>query len=226
MGQSATRIMSYDQTMNKKNAIPALNFLGSNMNWYRLDDGVMGGRSETIHSRKQSEQNDENSTIHFKGTINTDGGGFTSIRSTLPSSGLPSNVKSLRVKYRGDGKTYKMLMSDGAKEKKSFFSRNTTWQIDLPTTKKEMGGANESECQDDNFYEEAILPIQKFQPSNWWKSSSAEENSTLNLSEIIEIGFMLSLKLSDGEPNPPETFGEGIFDFSLEIDSISTVFDS
>jgi hypothetical protein len=35
-----------------------------------------------------------------------------------------------------------------------------------------------------------------------------------------QLGLMLSLRLSDGSPNPKETFGEGIFDFSLFVESI------
>ena len=45
----------------------------------------------------------------------------------------------------------------------------------------------------------------------------------INPAEVREIGFMLSLKLSSGESNPVETFGSGIFPFSLKIRSIETV---
>lgn len=34
---------------------------------------------------------------------------------------------------------------------------------------------------------------------------------------------MLSLKLSNGDPNPVETYGSGIFPFSLRIRSIEPV---
>ena len=37
------------------------------------------------------------------------------------------------------------------------------------------------------------------------------------------MGFMLSLKLSNGSSNPVETFGSGIFPFSLTIRSIDIV---
>jgi len=40
-----------------------------------------------------------------------------------------------------------------------------------------------------------------------------------------QIGVMLSLKRSDGSDNPIETFGTGIFPFSLEILSIQPIVD-
>jgi len=207
MGQGKSSLSSYDRSLNEQNAIPALNFLGSNLSWHRLDDGVMGGRSETLH-----ESSEETNILHFKGTINTDGGGFTSIRAPIPSSGLPKNIEALRMKFRGDGKTYKVLLSDGKKSTGAPSSRSPTWQIDLPTQK----------CGD---YEEIVLPLKDFKPFFGPPRPSAEEKKKckLVLSELRQIGCMLSLKLSDGRPNPPETFGEGIFDFSLEIDSIIPV---
>jgi len=38
-----------------------------------------------------------------------------------------------------------------------------------------------------------------------------------------QIGLMLSLKLSDGSANPKESFGEGIFPFSLIVESLEIV---
>lgn len=41
--------------------------------------------------------------------------------------------------------------------------------------------------------------------------------------QMRQIGLMLSLKLSNGEPNPPTTFGQGIFPFSLFVQSIEFI---
>lgn len=54
-------------------------------------------------------------------------------------------------------------------------------------------------------------------------SSQFSEQHKLDVSEMKEMGFMLSLKLSHGRPNPVETFGEGIFSFSLQIQSIEPI---
>lgn len=203
MGQ-VMRMMYYDRALNERNAISALDFLGSNLSWHRLDDGVMGGRSETLH-----EYIDGTNTLHFKGTINTEGGGFTSIRSPISASGLPNDTEALRVKFRGDGKTYKVLLSDGNRSTGAPFSRSPSWQIDLPTKKSGKS-------------EEVVLCLKDFKPS-FGGNSLDSKGYSLEVSEMRQIGFMLSLILSDGRPNPSETFGEDVFDFSLKIDSITLV---
>ena len=88
----------------------SLNLLGRALKWHRLDDGVMGGQSETVHS--SAEGADE---LNFAGHINTQGGGFCSIRSPI-EGGLPSDTAAIRVIFVGDGKTYKVLFSDGNKK--------------------------------------------------------------------------------------------------------------
>jgi len=207
MGQ-AMRMARYDRAANEANSIQALNFLNQNLSWHRLDDGVMGGMSETIHASSQG-------TLNFRGTINTQGGGFTSIRAPLPS-GISEEVEAIRIRYRGDGKTYKVLLSDGNKSTGGPFSRSPTWQADLPTEKRQ---GTESEC------EEKTIPLDSFLPTFGPRTPSPEETKQLKLDpkDINLIGFMLSLKLSDGSSNPPETFGTGIFDFALDVESISAV---
>ena len=221
MGQAKSSTSSYDRALNEKNSLPALNFLGSNLSWHRLDDGVMGGRSETLH-----ECIDGAGTLHFKGTINTEGGGFTSIRSPISDSGLPKDMEALRIKFRGDGKTYKVLLSDGKRSTGAPFSRSPSWQIDLPTNKSDNNCDIKNGEGDD--FQEVVLSLKDFQPSFGGGPSSRPsvdeiKKCKLIASDMRQIGFMLSLRLSDGRPNPPETFGQGIFDFSLEIDSITPV---
>lgn len=50
-----------------------------------------------------------------------------------------------------------------------------------------------------------------------------DTSAKLNPEHVKEIGFMLSLKLSNGEANPINTFGSGVFPFSLKIRSIEVV---
>merc|ERR1712232_390838 len=98
---------------------------------------------------------------------------------------------------------YKVLLSDGKG------LRSPSWQIDLPTHKKESTT-------------EVVLPLHQFRPSFGPRSVSDSDLNKYKLipSEMKELGFMLSLKLSDGTSNPEETFGKDIFDFSLIIESI------
>lgn len=225
MGQ-AVRAMKYDRAANERNAIPALEFVSETLQWHRLDDGVMGGKSETVHHTTTTAEEGNSSTqqqqqqhLHFCGTINTEGGGFASIRAPIPSGGggIPENTIAIKLKLRGDGKTYKVLLSDGEKSTGNPFSRSPSWQMDVPTKKK-----SNNDDADDDEWEEVTLPLDGFQPS-FGGSTVQTTTSKLVATEIHQVGLMLSLKLSNGEPNPPETFGEGIFDFSLLVASLTPV---
>ena len=166
------------------------------LSWYKLDDPVMGGQSETDHTV-------ENNHLHFKGTINTNGGGFASIRSKLPSEVDLSSATGLRLRIQGDGKTYKIFMTDGSAG--GPMSRSPSWQMDVPTA---------GEWQD------VDIPFDKFLPSFGPRTCSDGSHYKFDAKEMKELGLMLSLKLADGKPNPKETFGEGIFPFSLKVESI------
>ena len=214
MGQ-AMRMLSYDDAGNRLHAISVLKLGGGDcdgpqMNWYRLDDGVMGGRSSTHHNIDGPSLN----LLHFQGTINTGGGGFCSIRSNFPPNeileGTTSEDYSLKLRYRGDGKTYKLLLSDGSRG--GPMSSSPSWQVDLPTL---------ATTKDDEW-EERIIPLSKLLPSFAGSRTSTDDYMKYSIypKEMKEIGLMLSLRLSNGQPNPVETFGKGIFPFSLHVESI------
>jgi hypothetical protein len=202
MGQ-AVRIMKYDRATNERNAIGALHFLEQALSWHRLDDGVMGGQSATSHSYL------EDGALHFSGSINTSGGGFCSIRAPL-TEGLPPNTEAISLRLQGDGKTYKLTLTDGSKS-----MRNPSWQADIPT-------------KADGKEETIAIPLASLKPS-WgggpMSQPTADERAKVEFKAetMRQIGVMLSLNLSDGSPNPVETFGEGIFDFSLRIKSIQPI---
>ena len=156
--------------------------------------------------------------LHFDGTINTNGGGFTSIRAKIESGLLTTDNTGLHIRYRGDGKIYKVLLSDG--NRGGPFSHTPTWQADLPTKQK-------ADDKDDEW-DETIIPFSSLLPAfgGGPRSQLSDEDKkqyTFNPLEMKEVGLMLSLRLSDGSPNPPETFGEGIFPFSLKVKSIKAV---
>jgi hypothetical protein len=207
MGQ-AVRIMKYDRAENERTAIGALNFVDQALEWYRLDDGVMGGQSETIHSCLQD------GSLNFEGNINTNGGGFCSIRAPIPN-GLPPNTEVIRIRFIGDGKTYKLTLSDGKKSTFGPSLRSPSWQADIPSKK-------------DGKEESVTIPFADLLPT-WGggprSQPSAEDRAQVkfNAGDIKEIGVMLSLKLSDGSPNPTETFGEGVFPFSLRVSYIEPI---
>lgn len=207
---NVVRMARYDRAANVAAAIPSpLTLNGKPLEWHRLDDGVMGGQSETVHSSSL----DGRGGIHFTGHINTDGGGFASIRAPF-ENGLSPNTKALRINFRGDGKTYKVLLSDGGSS--GPWGGSPSWQVDLPTRKLSSNEAAQVET----------LPLDSFIPSFGGRSVLREEASsryTFDGSEMRQLGLMLSLRLSDGSPNPKETFGEGIFEFSLFVESIEAI---
>ncbi|KAL9184288.1 hypothetical protein ACHAXT_002374 [Thalassiosira profunda] len=200
MGQ-VIRATRYDRAANERNAVPSLNLLGRALRWHRLDDGVMGGQSETVHSSAEGTEE-----LHFAGHINTQGGGFCSIRSPI-EEGLPSDTAAIRVIFVGDGKTYKVLFSDGNKNAFGPSRRSPSWQKDLPT----KAGVEET----------ATLTLDSLTPS--LQGGPVNTDAKLDPTQVKEIGFMLSLKLSNGESNPVETFGTGIFPFSLKVRSIEAI---
>lgn len=221
------RIMKYDRGANERNAIGALQFLDQSLHWFRLDDGVMGGQSETTHSVVVTTNNNNEGLgegvdggtastaaasaaayLDFNGTINTEGGGFCSIRSNfnggLSRGGIHNTNNCIRITFTGDGKTYKLLLSDGTRG----FS-TPSWQHDIPTT----SSGTEEEIVDVclNDLQASLGP------------RPAPSQLQFDPATIKEMGFMISLKLTDGSPNPVETFGEGIFPFSLKIHSIEYI---
>jgi hypothetical protein len=169
---------------------------------------VMGGRSNT----NVEIPSDSAVPCLFTGTINTNGGGFCSIRANLEKT-LPDDAKGIKIKFKGDGNTYKILLSKG-QGAGGPMSKNPSWQADLPTTKNEM--------------EEKVVTFDSFLPSfGGRKSLTKEEMSSYHFkpSEMAQLGIMLSLKLANGDSNPPETFGQSksIFDFHFEVHELSIV---
>jgi hypothetical protein len=211
--------MTYDRAGNISNALTALDLFGSNLKWFRLDDGVMGGKSETTHKiMNDDDDDDDGKLLDFTGTINTDGGGFCSIRASLSDDddnsncGFSPNAIGMKLKIIGDGKTYKFIMSNGNTGGGGLFSRSPSWQCDIPT-------------RDDNIEQDIYIPFTKLHPAFGGRSSNKPSPKEMSLykfdvTTIREIGLMLSLRLSDGSPNPKETFGEGMFPFSLKVSSI------
>ncbi len=71
---------------------------GSDLGWYVLNDTVMGGRSEGDFEAQQG-------TLNFAGRTNTNGGGFSSIRTKTLQLDL-SNYAGVQLRVKGDGRRY------------------------------------------------------------------------------------------------------------------------
>jgi len=70
----------------------------ADLGWYVVNDNVMGGRSDGDFAV-------DDGTLHFRGSLNTNGGGFSSIRSAGLSLDL-SDASGIRLRVRGDGRRY------------------------------------------------------------------------------------------------------------------------
>lgn len=76
------------------------------LGWYVQNDNVMGGRSEGGFKPAEGE-------LIFAGSTNTDGGGFSSIRTQAFKVDLSSH-DGIRLRVKGDGRTYTWQLQTNA----------------------------------------------------------------------------------------------------------------
>ena len=144
--------------------------------------------------RSTSQVESVGNSLRFTGLINTNGGGFASCRT---EARVPPGSKHVKLRVRGDGKLYKFTLRDGL--------GGPTFQHDFLTAPASNGES-----------EEHILPLSDFLPS--FMGRMPPQPVSMDLSQMAQAGFMLSLKTSRGEPNP--AFGEGEFPFSLVVEDM------
>ena len=96
------------------------------LDWFVINDGVMGGLSES----SMILTNDGNGK--FSGSVSLENnGGFASVRAEVPEADY-SDFKAISIKVKGDGKKYKFRIRtdrnfDGVSYQASFTSGNS-WQ--------------------------------------------------------------------------------------------------
>ena len=135
------------------------------LDWRVVNDNVMGGRS-----RGRFEIREE--FLNFFGTTNTNGGGFSSIRSFLASP-VPSDSKKMKLLIKGDGRTYTVIL----RERRSRASFWATFE------------------SKNNRWEEVVIPLESFWPN--WRGRRLDYRP-IEPSMIREIGLMIY----DGEDGP------------------------
>ncbi len=104
----------------------------ADLGWYVVNDNVMGGRSEGTFEQEQGK-------LYFTGNTNTDGGGFSSIR-TGPMQLDLSNRAGIRMHVKGDGRRYTWRLTTTARWQgrqvsywADFETRAGTWTtVDVP----------------------------------------------------------------------------------------------
>lgn len=118
------------QTLTTQTLSPCVtlaSFDASDSAWRSVNDNVMGGRSDGAFSL-------ENDHMIFEGFINTNGGGFASVRKPLePNRLVGQEVIALRVRSQNPQLPYRVSFNDGSMRSVSFtgflgLSASTDWQ--------------------------------------------------------------------------------------------------
>ena len=104
--------------------------LDSDLGWYVVNDNVMGGRSEGGFEQQADE-------LVFTGRTNTNGGGFSSIR-TKPLQLDLSNSSGVQLSVKGDGRRYTWQLTSTARWR----GRQISYWADFETVNGEWHTVN------------------------------------------------------------------------------------
>lgn len=151
-----------------------------NNNWSIVNDNVMGGISESNLSI-----NDKNNLI-FNGSVSLENnGGFASSRFTLNKKTL-IGVKSFKIKFKGDGNTYKLRLRQK--------NRRASYSCNFKTVKNEWVEIN--------------IPINDFKPT--WRGYYYTNYPALEIEKINSMGLQISDK-QEGEFKLEIEYIKGIY---------------
>lgn len=132
-------------------------------NWKTVNDNVMGGRSKGGPAFSEG-------LLTFSGTTNTNGGGFSSIRTKSTQIDL-SNQSGILLRVKGDGRTYKAEMRTNV----SIGSWSVPFRSDFKTQKDQ--------------WKEIYLPFESFTPTMFGRKLS--NPPAFDTNKISSIGFMI-----------------------------------
>ncbi len=138
--------------------------------WKTVLDGVMGGRST-------GNRFPQDGHMVFKGNINTNGGGFSSIRRVI-SRGDMSGAEALKLRLKQDGRAYRLTFRTEARLR----GRSISYQLDIPKTPK-------------GEWAEVTVPLKDFRTSIFGYDVTAPP---FNPEEVREMGIILA----DGVDGP------------------------
>lgn len=138
--------------------------------WEAVNDGVMGGKSSGGSSV-------ENSSLVFAGVLNTDGGGFSSVRTPMTRGDLAGS-SGLTLRVKSDGRAYKLALQTN---KKNLF-RSISFNLNIPVTP-----AGE--------WQEITAKFEDVKASIWGRSLS---NVEFDPAKVKELGVIIA----DGKDGP------------------------
>ncbi|MEM9110924.1 MAG: CIA30 family protein [Planctomycetota bacterium] len=131
--------------------------------WVTVNDGVMGGKSTGGPSF-------EDGIVTFSGKTNTDGGGFSSIRSKPAAFDLAGQA-GLYLRVKGDGRTYKASVRTDV----TFRRWSVPFRADFETVKGEWA--------------EVFIPFENFTPS--FRGRELNPAPELDPSKVQSLGLMI-----------------------------------
>lgn len=136
------------------------------LDWYSVDDGVMGGVSQSRFTRA------EEGIGHFHGELSDlHGGGFASVRTFLDDRDF-SGLEGIRLRVKGDGRRYSFRIRnddrfDGIVYKSDFTTLDGEWMA-------------------------VELPFSGFKAA--FRGRTLEDAMPLDLRQIVQIGILVSKK--------------------------------
>lgn len=134
----------------------------ADLDWYVVNDNVMGGRSAGGFEILAGE-------LRFSGSTNTRGGGFSSIRSRSFDLDL-SGYTGIRVRVRGDGRRYTWRLTTEAR----VYGREVAYWADFET--------------DEGVWIDIDIPFSNFIPRF---RGSVLSGPVLDTSTITGMGLMI-----------------------------------
>lgn len=133
----------------------------SDLGWRVINDNVMGGRSAGNFDLADG-------VLVFSGAINTDGGGFSSIRTEARDLNLGA-WQGVRLRVRGDGRTYTFRLST-ERRSVSYWARFQTGK---------------------DVWQEVQLPFSSFWPN---RRGRELDEAPVAPADIRELGIMINDK--------------------------------
>ena len=138
--------------------------------WRAVNDGVMGGLSS-------GGPDFTGEALLFSGTINTNGGGFSSIRHPMTPGDL-RGADGLVLRVRGDGRPYRLTF----RTSQSWRGRSVSWQVPIPV-------------MEPGEWAEVYAPFEQAEASIFGRPVNA---GTFDPVDVREMGIILA----DGRDGP------------------------
>ena len=150
----------------KEDARLLMDFKGADplRRWTTVNDNVMGGRSQGGPAVQDGK-------LIFSGRTNTNGGGFSSIRTRPEAMGL-GEFAGLRIRVRGDGRTYKA----DVRTSQRIGRMSVAYRSDFETV--------------DGEWIEVEIPFASFDPTSFGRNVRSRVAS-LDVDDIQAIGLMI-----------------------------------